>query len=109
MTMQEAIAQQPMWIGLWLNWLFFSAFVLPLALLIWRQSRLFSVLTIRAGILGGASVYWLYDQFGYVKLLGLLHVVFWTPLIRILVSLTFDYEDVIRYVLVNRTPLDLPA
>ena len=134
MTMEEAIAQQPMWIGVWLNWLFFGAFILPLALLIWRQSRLVAVITIAAGILGALSVYWLYERFGYVKLLGLPHVILWTPLalylfrqikrpempnwprrimwvilITILVSLAFDYVDVIRYILGNRTPLAMPA
>ncbi len=133
MTMEEAIAQQPTWLGVWLDWLFFGAFILPLALLIWRQSRLAAILTIGAGILGGVSVYFLYAQFGYVKLLGLSHVVMWTPLavylfrqaqrvdmpdwprrviwvvlITILISLAFDYVDVARYVLGNRTPLMFP-
>jgi len=132
--MEEAIAQQPMWLGIWLNWLFFGAFILPLALLIWRQSRLVAVLTVGVGVLAGAAVYFLYEQLGYVKLLGLPHVILWTPLayylfqqikrpdmpdwprriiwvvlITILISLAFDYVDVIRYLLGNRTPLAMPA
>jgi hypothetical protein len=46
MTLEEAIAQQPAWVG-----------------------------------------YWLYDRMGYVKLLGLPHIVVWTPLAIYLVVL----------------------
>ncbi|MGC1495111.1 MAG: hypothetical protein WA790_04830 [Sulfitobacter sp.] len=134
MTLEEAIALQPAWVGMWLNWLFFGAFVLPLTLLIWRQTRLSAVLTLGAGVLGAVSVHFLYAQFGYVKLLGLPHVIFWSPLayylfmqlkrvdmpdwprriiwvvlVTIFVSLAFDYVDVIRYVLGNRTSLAMPA
>ncbi|MGJ8616764.1 MAG: hypothetical protein ACSHWS_07960 [Sulfitobacter sp.] len=134
MTMEEAIALQPAWVGIWLNWLFFGAFILPVALLIWRQSRLAAVLTVGVGVLAGAAVYFLYEQLGYVKLLGLPHVILWTPLayylfqqikrpdmpdwprriiwvvlITLLISLAFDYVDVIRYLLGNRTPLAMPA
>ena len=73
----------------------------------------------------------LYDVVGYVKLLGLPHIVFWTPLIiylvlqlrgpempkapriimlaivgAILISLAFDYTDVARYLAGDRTPLE---
>ena len=79
------------------------------------------------------GVGYMYDQLGYVKLLGLPHILFWTPLAvylfatfrkpqltkapkiiialilaTILISLAFDYTDVIRYALGERTPLALP-
>jgi hypothetical protein len=72
-------------------------------------------------------VNWVYNKFGYVKLLGLPHIIFWTPLVYYLlktlkrgdvpvwptriisvilavfvVSLVFDYVDVIRYLFGNR-------
>ena len=134
MTLEEAIAQQPQWISWWLNWMLFAAFALPFALFIWRQSRIAALATIAASVAGGLSVGWLYDQLGYVKLLGLPHVIFWTPLaiylflqIRradmpkwpkrimmvtlatIVISLAFDYTDVVRYLIGEQTPAAVPA
>lgn len=133
MTFEEVMAQQPMWLVWWLNWLFFGAFVLPVALLIWKRTRVTAVVTVVASVLGGIGVTTMYGQMGYVKLLGLPHVIIWTPLAiylwkqaqaddmpvwagriiwvvlaTILVSLAFDYVDVARYVLGERTPTVLP-
>lgn len=93
-----------------------------------------AIVAIAAGIVGAFSVSWMYDRMGYVKLLGLPHIILWTPfavyLIRqirrpdmpnwprwimtvvlatILVSLAFDYTDVARYLLGERTPLARPS
>lgn len=133
MTLEEAIALQPAWVGYWLNWLLVGTLLLPLVLMIWRQSRLAAAVTIVATLLGGGGVTVLYNAMGYVKLLGLPHVILWTPvayflwrqvsredipvwprrimwvvLATILVSLAFDYTDVIRYLLGERTPAALP-
>jgi len=124
MTLQEAIAQQPAWVGMWLNVLFVCAFILPLSLLIWRASRLTALATIAANVGSFLGITWLYNELGYVKLLGLPHVIFWTPLIilfvvqmrrdempvwprrimgviaiSMLISLAFDYTDTARYLL----------
>jgi hypothetical protein len=73
---------------------------------------------------------WLYGELGYVRLLGLAHVLFWTPLaiylylrlknpdvvtpfrqvmwfllLTMLVSLAFDYTDIVRYLLGEREPM----
>jgi hypothetical protein len=134
MTLEEAIAQQPAWIGYWLYWLMFGAFVLPFALLFWRPSRIAGIAGIVAGIAAGFGVGWLYDQMGYVRLLGLPHIIVWTPLAiylavllrrddmpkwprrimvvvlaTIVISLAFDYVDALRYLLGERTPLARPA
>ncbi|MGB3147674.1 MAG: hypothetical protein WBA91_07950 [Paracoccaceae bacterium] len=133
MTLEEAIAQQPAWISYWLNWLLIGAFILPLTLFIWRPTRIAAAATIAAGVAGGIGTGWLYDNMGYVKLLGLPHIIVWTPLViyliallrradlpkparwvllvvvaSILGSLAFDYTDVIRYALGERTPLAMP-
>jgi dolichyl-phosphate-mannose--protein O-mannosyl transferase len=133
MTLSEAMALQPAWIGIWLNILLVGAFIVPLALLIWKPSRLAAIFCIIAGVLGAVGVDAMYNEMGYVKLLGLPHVIVWTPLVIYLVrqikrpdmpvwpkrimmvilaviaiSLAFDYTDVIRYVLGERTPLALP-
>ena len=134
MSFEEAMAAQPAWVSIWLNVLLVGAFILPLTLLIWRQSRLAGILTVPASVLAGALVTWMYSAMGYVKLLGLPHVVIWTPLVIyliaqarkpempvwpqriiwvivavLLISLAFDYTDVTRYLLGNRTPTILPG
>lgn len=134
MTMQEAIALQPLWVRLWLNWMLFGAFALPLLLLIWRQSRVAGIATLISDVAAGFGTGWLYGQMGYVKLLGLPHILFWTPvaiylflqlrradlpkwprwimmvvLATIVGSLAFDYTDALRYVLGERTPTFKPA
>ncbi|MFN0190502.1 MAG: hypothetical protein ACKVP5_00790 [Aestuariivirga sp.] len=133
MTFEESIALLPQWVQLWLYWLLFGGFVLPLALLYWRQTRLAAVVVIAAGIAAGFTVNWIYAKLGYVKLLGLGHIPFWTPaaiflfyLLRrgdlpiwayrimavvfatLAISLAFDYADVLRYALGERTPLAMP-
>jgi hypothetical protein len=133
MGLEEAVALQPAWIGYWLNWLMIGAIILPLALFIWRQTRIAAAAALAAGVAGAIGTGWIYDQMGYVKLLGLPHIVFWTPLaiymtallrrsplpdparwvlivvlVTILVSLAFDYTDVVRYLLGNRAQLVTP-
>ena len=131
MTMQEAIALQPAWIGMWLRVLLLCAFILPVSLVIWKQTRLAGIVTPVASFASTFFTGMLYNQVGYVKLLGLPHIVFWTPLIfilftvwrkpdlpkipkvilsvvmgAILISLAFDYVDLLRYLLGDRTPLE---
>jgi asparagine N-glycosylation enzyme membrane subunit Stt3 len=121
MTLSEAIAQQPLWVQCWLYVLVFCIVILPLTLLIWKQTRVTAVVTIAASILAGIGVSRLYDHLGYVKLLGLPHIVLWTPLVLYLwrqikredvskwprrimmvitaifvISLSFDYVDAVR-------------
>lgn len=128
------VAQQPQWIQIWLNILVFGAFILPLSLLIWRKTRLTALITLAGSILGGVGVMLIFSQMGYVRLMGLGHVVAWTPLayflwqqqghadiptspkwiIRIVllilvISLAFDYVDVIRYLLGDRAAVSVPA
>ena len=129
MTLQEAIAAQPTWVVIWTNWLLFGAFVMPLVLLIWRESRFTGIVTALASVLSATAIDWMFGAMGYVKLLGLPHVLIWTPLVffllaqarkadmpvwprrviwviagTIVVSLVFDYVDVARYLLGARTP-----
>ena len=134
MSFQEALGHQSLCVRLWLDWLVFGSLALPLALLIWRQSRLPAVAAVVAGMAGAFGVGWLYGQMGYVKLLGLPHIIFWTPLAiylfmqlrrvdlplwprrimivvlaTVVISLAFDYADSIRYFFGERTPTFLPA
>lgn len=130
MTFNEAMALQPMWLQIWLNVLLLGAFVLPLSFLFWRQSRIAGVVTLAAALIAAFAIMWMYDQLGYVKLLGLPHVILWTPvavylwrqirradmpvwprrlmsvsLVIMAISLAFDYVDVARWVLGERTAM----
>lgn len=127
MSFEEAVALQPAWVGIWLNILLLGAFVLPVALLFWRASRMAGLLSLIAAVLSGLSVTWMFNQLGYVKLLGLPHLIFWGPLlvylwgqskradmplwprriiyvvmVTIAISLAFDSVDVLRYALGER-------
>ena len=120
-------AHGPDWLGIWMPVSFGGAFILPLALLTWKPTRLAEIVTVLASFLGALSTNVLYSKIGYVKLLGLPHILFWTPLVIylftllrkpavgkvptviitvvsvvILISLAFDYTDVIKYLLVDR-------
>ena len=130
MTFGQAIDLLPLWVRIWLNVFTFGALVLPVVLLVWRQSRKAALVTLAADGMAAIGVYWLFGQLGYVKLLGLPHIIFWTPLVwflwgevrradmpawprRILwavlavfvISLLFDYVDVARYALGERQAL----
>ena len=128
MTLNEAMAAHgPSWLSIWMPILFAGAFVLPLALLIWKPTRLTAIICVAAAILGAVTTNMLFMKMGYVKLLGLPHIIFWTPLVIYLfsmmrkpavakpakvimviisvvicISLAFDYIDVIRYLLGER-------
>ncbi len=115
----------PQWISLWVNFMgLVFALALPFAL--FRAEARWMLLVM---LLTFPTMMWLYSQVGYVRLLGLPHVVFWTPLViylwrrrekwrvretiagkwilllfaTMLVSLAFDYTDVARYLLGDRT------
>ena len=129
MTFEEATALQPAWVGIWLNILLFGAFILPVALLFWKESRITGIVTLVSSALSAAGVIWIFNELGYVKLMGLSHIIFWTPLVfflfsrsrqpempiwprrilwfvmaTIVISLAFDYVDVARYFLGEREP-----
>lgn len=122
MTFQEATLQLPTWVQLWLNVLLLGAFIAPLSLFIWKQTRLAALLTLLASGIAAFSIITMYDSLGLVRLLGLPHIILWTPLViyliktsrkpdlpkapmwiirficaTIVISLIFDYADVIRY------------
>jgi hypothetical protein len=128
--MEEVIATQSAWLGYWLNWLMFAGVFLPVTLFIWKETRWAALGAVVAAVLSGVAVYFMFEKMGYVKLLGLPHIVFWTPLAlylftlikrqstgriprmimivvlgTILISLAFDYTDAFRYIIGERTPL----
>ena len=118
------VAAGPQWVYWWVN---FMGIVLMLAIpfAFVRAEARWAVLVIA---LTFPSMMWLYAQVGYVLLLGLIHVIIWTPYVvylwmrrdrwrvsetisgkwiallfaTMIVSLAFDYTDVIRYALGER-------
>ena len=119
---------------MWMNILLLGAIVLPLTLVFWKATRLTALYSLIASIISIAGIMMLYQQFGYVKLLGVAHIVAWTPLAiylwfkmrsadvtrtpriimgvvfaTIMVSLVFDYVDAFRYIAGDRTPLAVAA
>lgn len=131
MSLTQAMAEfGPSWLQIWLPILLAGGFVAPLVLLIWRQSRVIGAIGFVASMGAAIGVDYMYKQMGYVKLLGLPHIILWTPLVIFMVlqlrrddlpvwprriitfiivilgiSLVFDFVDVARYFLGNTLPL----
>ncbi len=128
MSFSEAAATQPDHLQIWFAWLVGVMFLAPLALIAFRQSRRIGLVALAVALLTAVAMNWAYNMWGYVRLLGLVHVVLWTPLLiwiwprlagltgaaRIIawvfvltlgVSLVIDYIDVIRWLLGERESL----
>ena len=116
------VAAQPQWIQVWLNVLVgVLALSIPFSFV-----RVEARWTLLGLVIGAGGVMFLYSLFGYSRILGLGHIVAWTPLVVyllarrsnwqvadtwtgkwivaavLLVSLAFDYVDVIRWLLGDR-------
>lgn len=127
MTLDEHIAAGPQWVHYWVTWMGIINLTAVLFLLRWkdggiRRGYLEAVVVLAVLVPMAFFMGWLFDQVGYVRLLGLPHIIFWTPLalflwfrlarhprnsvfgvyLRVLlativVSLAFDFTDVARY------------
>lgn len=135
MTFNEAVAAHaPAWVAIWMNFLLLGAVILPLTLFFWKATRRTALFSLIASAVSIGGIMLLYQHLGYVKLLGLGHIVAWTPLAiylwfkmrspdvtraprtimgvvfaTIMVSLVFDYIDAARYIAGERTPLAVAA
>ena len=114
----------------WLYWMSFALIVPPAILLFSKTTRLDAVIITLTNIAMLWGMSWMYDQMGYVRLMGIVHVILWTPLLIYLIrrvrygdipmlfrvsmivfmatigiSLIFDYTDTIRYVMGERAPM----
>ncbi|MEJ6704475.1 MAG: hypothetical protein ACKVKL_02555 [Pseudomonadales bacterium] len=127
-SLGDAIATQGVFLQGWVMVLV-GTHLISLLLSVYKQDGKFKIRYESLAIVGsffvaGASISWLYEQVGYVRLLGLPHLIFWTPvfvwvLSRALkgqysapfkqyvylyltvagVSLAIDTLDVVRYLL----------
>ena len=115
------------WIRIWFYWLGFAIVATPAILAFSKTTRRDALIVLVINISVFVSMGWLFRQIGYVRLLGIVHVILWTPLfiylisrakngnmtfpfrlviwlfvLTLAVSLAFDYVDVVRYLLGER-------
>ena len=111
----------------WLYWMSFAIAITPLVLIFSKATRLDAVIVFLTNLAMFVGMAWIYEQMGYVRMMGIVHVILWTPLFIYLfirakngempllcrlvmwmfaatlaVSLVFDYTDVVRYLLGER-------
>jgi len=80
MTMNEHMLAQPLWLVIWIMIMVGLHFVaIPFAVKDWRPR-----IMILAMILNAVFMSALFSKFGYTRILGLSHVIFWTPLLAYL-------------------------
>lgn len=133
MSLSEAIATQALWIQIWVGWIAVINLATLAALLIKPATRRFGIAVGVAFLANYLLMNWLYGQFGYVRLLGLSHILIWVPLLLYLIlalrgdaltgwvrrltqafvitlcaSLVFDIADVARWVMGERETM-LPS
>jgi len=114
-------------IRIWFYWLGFAIVATPIILAFSKATRRDALIVLLINISVIVSMGWLFRQIGYVRLLGIVHVLLWTPLFIYLirrakngemtipfrlvicifaatlaVSLAFDYVDVVRYLMGER-------
>lgn len=83
LTLTQAMSTEPLWIRIWLFALVathFCALLFVVGRVAGRWRVRVEPIAILAGFFGAALLMnWLYEQSGYTRLLGLGHLVFWTP------------------------------
>ena len=114
-------------IQIWFYWLGIAIVATPIILAFSKPTRRDALIVLLTNISVIVSMGWLFRQIGYVRLLGIVHIILWTPLFihlfrrakngemkllfrlviwlfvaTLAVSLTFDYIDVGRYLLGER-------
>jgi len=123
MAMFEHMMSQPLWVVIWIGTMVGVHIVaFPLGFKDLRPRIMVIVMILNAVFMSA-----LFSRYGYTRILGLSHVIFWTPLLAYLwktrnahpervwtgrfirvsmiiisISLIIDYVDVIRYVFGDR-------
>jgi hypothetical protein len=125
--MYDAMFSNTGGIRFWFYWLGYVIVATPVILAFSKATRRDALIVLLTNISVIVAMGWLYRQIGYVRLLGIVHVILWTPLFVYLfnrakngemtlpfrlviwlfvatlaVSLAFDYVDVMRYLLAER-------
>lgn len=127
MSFEEQALLLPQWVQYWINFIVVVPILVFLILLFGKMTRKDALIVLLLTVPAFAGTIILHAQFGMVRLLGLGHVVFWTPLawylfkrlrknppppvfriamtillVTIVVALIFDYADVVRWLLGER-------
>ncbi len=130
MSFEEASALLPLWVQYWINFIVAVPVLSVVVFGLGKTTRLDALVTFILTALAFASTLLLYRWFGMVRLLGLGHVIFWTPLViylmrrlrtnpppkvfavvmtilllTIIAALIFDYYDVLRWLLGERASI----
>ena len=120
----------PQWVQYWMDFLGAVLILSPLILLTGKKTRIPGLIMLASTLLVIPTMLWLHGQMGMVRLLGIVHVVVWTPLVIYLwkrvrndppgrfytailwiviatltVALAFDYTDVLRWLMGERAPI----
>ena len=120
----------PHWVQLFMNWIGLVLFLSTLVFLIFKGTRGLGLFMLVSTVAGVMFMMWMHSQMGMVRLLGIVHVVIWTPLVvyfwkrlqaggmnrvvtiamwtvmaTMVVALVFDYYDVLRWIFGNRAPV----
>ena len=121
----------PQWVQYWMDFLGIVIAVSAISFLFNKRLRMVGLYLIATTIIAVATMVWMHSQMGMVRLLGIVHVVFWTPLIIYLwrklqtapefslyfkgiiwvlmitftAALIFDYYDVARWIIGQRAPI----
>ncbi len=130
MSFEEASALLPVWVQYWINFIVAVPILSVIVLLFNKATRRdVPVIFVLTALAFGSTVF-LFEQYGMVRLLGLGHVLFWTPLViylwwrlrrdppapffatvmwillaTITAALVFDYYDVLRWLLGERASI----
>lgn len=124
------VQKLPQWVQIWMDIIGFSLFVSIVVLLIGKTTRHLGLYVLATIVATVAIMVFMHAQMGMVRLLGIVHVVLWTPMVWILWrrlksdppakiysaaiillmvisigALAFDYYDVLRWVLGERAPI----
>jgi len=130
MTFDDAVATLPQWVQIWIMMLGVVILGSIVILLFLKATRLDAAIITIAMAAVYPAMMWLYAQVGFVRLLGIVHVIIWTPLVIYLwrrlkdaeiitpfrqviwlllatlcISLAFDVTDVVRYLLGERASM----
>ncbi len=122
-SLSAAIMAQPLWLQAWVGWMVLVNFGGAVVFIKRPEAKWVLAAIISAALF----MEYLFGQFGYQRILGLAHVVFWTPLmiylwarrsqwalsslsgkwlavvfVTDLTSLVIDYIDVVRYLMGER-------
>jgi len=117
----------PLWVQYFMNWLGVVLVASTIVFLIFKGTRGVGLYVLVSTIVGVSFMMWMHSQMGMVRLLGIVHVVFWTPLViyfwrrikqgglhkavyaamlvcmaTMIVALVFDYYDVLRWIVGER-------